>query len=146
MRSSRNGSQIPLTRASQRPPGSACIALLVVIGLIGGTGLGLWIGWDVAPVEYVDTDITYLHPVYQEDYLLMVSEAYALDGDLDAARARVALLSLPDPANAVADLAERAVARNAPAAHVRALARLADALGARRERLRPYTSPPEDVP
>jgi hypothetical protein len=122
------------------------IIFLAVIGLLGGTGLGLWIGWDVAPVEYVDTDITYLHPVYKEDYLLMVSEAYALDGDLDAARARVALLSLSDPANAIADLGERAVARNAPASHIRALARLAAALGAQREVLRPYTFPPEGTP
>jgi hypothetical protein len=122
------------------------IILLAVIGLVGGTGLGLWIGWDLAPVEYVDTDIAYLHPVYQEDYLLMVSEAYALDGDLGAARARVALLSLPDPANAVADAGERAVARNAPEAHIRALARLAAALGVQREVLRPYTFPPEEKP
>jgi hypothetical protein len=75
----------------------------------------------------------------------MVSEAYALDGNLDAARARVALLALPDPANALADLAERAIARNAPLPHIRALARLAAAMGAERDTLRSYTSLSEDA-
>jgi hypothetical protein len=114
--------------------------LLALIGLLGGTGLGLWIGWEIAPVEYVDTDIIDLRANYRDDYLLMVSEAYALDGDLDAARARVALLALPEPDDALADLAERAIARNAPPSRIHALALLSAAMGGQRETLRPYLS------
>ena len=117
---------------------------LITLGLACGTGLGLWIGWALAPVEYVDTDISYLHPLYQDDVLLMISETYALDGDLDAARARIALLFLEDPANAAADLAERFVSQDAPLAHVRALAHMSAALGVRRDVLRPYLPVTED--
>ena len=74
--------------------------LLAIVGLAGGVGLGLWYGWEIDPVEWTDTGIAHLHPAYQEEYILMVSEAYALDGDLGIARARIALLELPDPANA----------------------------------------------
>jgi hypothetical protein len=111
---------------------------LMTLGLACGIGLGLWIGWSLAPVEYVDTDLSYLHPLYQDDVLLMISETYVLDGDLDAARARIALLSLADPPDAVADLAERFVSQDAPLAHVRALAHMSAALGVRRDALRPY--------
>lgn len=113
--------------------------LLALAGLIGGTGLALWYGWVINPVTYTDTDIAYLHPAYKREFLLMVGEAYALDGDLDTARARLALLALPDPANAVADLAEEAINQNAPLSHIRALARLAAALGVQRDTLTPYS-------
>lgn len=119
---------------------------LMTLGLACGIGLGLWIGWNLAPVEYVDTDISYLHPLYQDDVLLMISETYALDSDLDAARARIALLSLADPANAVADLAERFALQGAPLAHVRALAHMAAAMGVRRDALRRYLSVTDDTP
>ena len=119
--------------------------LLAFIGLVGGTSLGLWYGWMVDPVEYTDTDIAYLHPLYKEDLILMVSKAYALDGDLDTARARLALLALPAPAESVADLAERQIALGAPPPQVRVLAELADALGARRDTFAPYL-PVEERP
>jgi len=111
---------------------------LTIVGLLLGTGMGLWIGWGIAPVEYTDTDISYLHPNYRDDFLLMVSEAYALNGDLDTARARIALLSLPDPAQAVADRAEKAIAQNSAPAYIRALVRLSIAMGAQRESFGPY--------
>jgi hypothetical protein len=122
------------------------IVLLAIVGLIGGGGMGLLIGWVVAPVEYVDTDISHLSSAYKEEFILMVGEAYALDGNLDTAKARIALLSLSDPSAAIADLAERAIARNAPPSHIRTLARLAAAMGAQRETLRPYLPSTEGTP
>jgi hypothetical protein len=119
--------------------------LLAIVGLLGGVGLGLWYGWEIDPVEYTDTDIAHLHPVYKDEFILMVSKAYALDGDLATARARVALLALPDPANAVADLAERAIAQDAPPPQIRTLAQLANAMGAPRESFQPYLIA-DDVP
>lgn len=115
--------------------------LLLVTGVCGGIGIGLLIGWIVAPVEYIDTDMSYLHAAYKDDFVLMTSEAYALDGDLDAAHARLALLQLPDPAMAVADLAEKAISQNQPLSNIRALATLAAVLGAQRDALLPYLSP-----
>jgi hypothetical protein len=111
---------------------------VALVAVLAGTGLGLWYGWVVNPVEYKDTDVAHLYAVYRDEFILMVGEAYALDGNLDTARARLALLSLPDPANAVADLAEASLSRGASQLDVQALARLAAALGAQRESLYPY--------
>jgi hypothetical protein len=114
--------------------------LLGLVGLIAGTGLGLWYGWEVDPVEYTDTDLAHLHPAYRDDFILMVSKAYALDGDLGRARARMEMLALPDPADATATLAEQAIAQAAPPSRIRPLAQLADALGASRPAFAPYLS------
>jgi len=117
---------------------------IAVLGLLGGVGAGLFIGWGVAPVEYVDTNLSYLHPVYKQEFILMVSEAYALDGDLDVAQARLALLTLPTGrAAAVAELAEEAIAQQWPAQQIGDLARLASALGAQNDALTPYLSLPD---
>jgi hypothetical protein len=101
-------------------------------------GLGLWYGWVLDPLEYRDTDVSHLASVYRDEYVLMVGETYALDGDLDAARARLALLSVPDPAALVADQAQAFISRGASPLDIQALARLAAALGVRRDALSPY--------
>lgn len=124
-----------MRRGRSRP-----IILLLFLGLIVGTAFSLWYGWVVNPLQYTDTDIAHLHPSYRDDLVRMVSEAYAVDADLDKARARLALLSVSDPATLVADLADQAIARNESLAHIRALARLAAALGVQRDSLRPYQS------
>lgn len=54
--------------------------------------MGLAYGWLVNPVEYVDTAPDTLRVDYKTDYILMVSEAYQGDGDLDLALRRLALL------------------------------------------------------
>ena len=113
-----------------------------------GNLLDLELGWEweLDPVQYVDTDMSYLHPIYQDAYVLMVSEAYALDGDLDAARARLALLALPDPAQAVGDRAEKAIAEGISVVHIRALVRLSTALGVQRDAFSPYLSDSDGGP
>jgi hypothetical protein len=114
--------------------------LLGLFGLLAGTGLGLWYGWEVDPVEYTDTDLAHLHPSYKDEFILMVSRAYALDDDLDRARVRLEMLALPDPADATATLAEQAIAQGAPPPRIRVLAELAAALGASRPSFAPYLS------
>jgi hypothetical protein len=118
--------------------------LLTCIGLAAGVGLGLLYSWEIAPVKYTDTDISHLHPAYKDDFILMVSKAYALDGDLSTARARIALLRLDDPGDAVANLAERRIDQNAPPPQIRVLAQLAVAMGSERDRFQPYL--PQDTP
>ena len=114
------------------------LILLALVALLGGMGLGLWYGWVLDPVEYRDTDVSHLASVYRDEYVLMVAETFMLDGDLDAARARLALLAVPDLPGRVADQAQAALARNASQLDVQALARLAAALGAERDALKPY--------
>jgi hypothetical protein len=114
----------------------------MLVAVLAGVGLGLWYGWVVNPVEYKDTDVAHLYAVYRDEYILMVSEAYALDGDLDTARARLALLSLPEMASTVADLAESAASQGKPRLDAASLAHLAADLGAQRDTLSPYLDLP----
>lgn len=132
-------------KTEMRPKRAWIFLLVTMLGLLAGIALGLYMGWWVAPVEYVDTSLVYLHPIYKSDFILMVSEAYALDGDLDIVKARLALLTVSDPADAVADAAESAVNQGQPVAQIRVLARLAAALGAQRDSLLPYLSTDEQA-
>ncbi len=66
------------------------LAFLIAIAV--GLGLGLYYGWVVSPVAYVDTAPNTLREDYKADYVLMVAEAYQGEGDLPAARRALALL------------------------------------------------------
>ncbi len=74
------------------------IAFLLSIAV--GLGIGLYYGWVVSPVDYVDTAPNTLRPDYKADFVLMTAEAYQADGDLEAARRTLALLG-EDPVEAV---------------------------------------------
>jgi hypothetical protein len=103
---------------------------LLLIALLVGLGLGLYIGWVAAPVEYVDASPASLHQSYQDDYLLMIAAAYAGDGDLAAARSALAPLELADPVASLNDALARLAAAGLPAADQERLAALAAALAA----------------
>ncbi len=118
------------------------IALVTLLGL----GLGLIAGWFWWPVEYYDTEIADLKETYQADYVLMVSDAYALTGDVDVAWERLSRLGAPDVAALVLSRAEAALAAGVTAAEVGRLARLAAALGASSPTLAPYLTPVSHAP
>jgi len=107
---------------------ASLITLLLSVAL--GLGAGLYIGWVVSPVQYVDTDPASLSQAYKDDYVLMIATIYAENGDLAAARARLAALGFADPGPAVAAAARRFVAAQKPEADLRRLARLAAAFNA----------------
>ena len=108
------------------------------LALLAGAGLGLFLGWVVSPVQYVDTDPPSLRQDYQDDYVLMIAAVYARDGDLVLARARLTGLGFSDPGPAVAGAAERYLAVPAPAPDLQRLARLAAAFNAVSPALQPY--------
>ena len=60
--------------------------LWLLPGLAVGVGLGLLIGWVIAPVTYYDTVPAQLHPLYQEEYVRLVALTYAVTQDLEAAQ------------------------------------------------------------
>ena len=122
------------------------VLLLTLLGLGLGAGLGLAVGWFWWPVEYTDTEITDLKEAHRADYVLMVSGAYVLTGDLDAARERLSLLGVPDVAVLVRSRAEAALAAGASGAEIGRLARLAAALGASSPMLVPYLTPVPGAP
>jgi hypothetical protein len=100
------------------------------VGIVVGLLAGLLVGWVLWPVQYTDTNIADLKPAYQDEYILMVSAAYATSGDLEQARAQLVRLNDPGPALRVAILAEALIARGADPGDIERLVNLADALGA----------------
>ena len=109
-----------------------------LLALVAGLGLGLFIGWVVSPVQYVDTDPPSLRQDYKDDYVLMIAADYARTEDLVLARARLAGLGYGDPGPAVAAVASRFIAADAPESDLRHLAQLARAFNALTPGLQPY--------
>jgi hypothetical protein len=105
--------------------------LLFVAGLGLGLGAGLLYAWVIRPAQYVDTDPTSLRADYKTEYIQLVAQSFAVDGDVDRARARLIALGEPDPARTVTALAQRAAASGGDPDTVWSLAALASALGAR---------------
>ena len=112
------------------PRMSRTALLLILVGMAAGAGLGLYIGWVAAPVQYVNTAPGSLQHAFKDDYVLMIATAYAGDGDLPAARAQLVGLGFADPAAAVTAAYQRLAAAGLPDADQQRLAGLAQALGA----------------
>jgi hypothetical protein len=72
-----------------------------LLGLVLGVVLGLGYAWVVQPVAYFDTSPDTLREDYRTDYVLMVAQAYAPDGDLRWALLRLAALGPTPPADIV---------------------------------------------
>jgi len=123
----------------------AVLALLLV-GVAVGLGVGFLIGWGVWPVEYYDTDPVDLRAEHKEEYIVLVSAAYALNGDLDHAKDRLAKLEEDDIAQVVGDLAEKFLERGEDNTTTRNLVMLADALGSSTEAMLAYVATPTPVP
>ena len=104
--------------------------LRAAAGLVAGLALGFAVGWGLWPVEYTNTSPDVLRQDYLDDYVVMIATAYAVDGDLTAARSRLAQVDSEDPSAVALDLLERLDDANGNAADIAHLARLAQALGA----------------
>jgi hypothetical protein len=100
------------------------------VGLALGLGAGLLYAWVIRPAR-AEADPASLRADYKADYIQLVAEAFAVDGDIDRARARLAALGDADPARTVTALAQRTAASGGDPENVRSLAALASALGAR---------------
>lgn len=71
--------------------------LFFLLAILTGVAVGLWYGWVVNPVQYVDTAPDSLRVDYKADVVLMVAEAFQADQDRDAAARRLALLGDDPP-------------------------------------------------
>jgi hypothetical protein len=111
--------------------------IMIILGLAVGAGLGLTVGW-IAPINSPQTAPSVLSAEWQSDWVLMTAQAYSLDGDLNLARQRLALLGAGDAGARVAQRGEQALAEGLPPVYIGTLARLAAALGARTPTLAPY--------
>ena len=72
----------------------AFFIIAIVVGIAGG----ILIGWELFPPQTAKSEPQTLHVDYKTDYVLMVSEIYHQDGDLDLANTRLTFLgeSLPE--------------------------------------------------
>jgi hypothetical protein len=119
---------------------------ILIIALLAGTVVGLLfgalVGWVIWPVQYTDTDPVDLRPEHKDDYVVMVSAAYTLDGDLEKAEARLAKLGVDDVGQVVADLVSRYISIGASLVDIRNLVQLADALGSSDRAMLDYIATP----
>ena len=117
---------------------AALLFLGIALGL--GVGLGLVMGWGIWPVDYYDADPVDLKAEHKEEYIVLVSASYALNGDLDQATARLAKLEEEDIAQVAADVAEKYLQRGEDSVATRNLVMLADALGSSTEAMLAYVA------
>lgn len=86
---------------------SRWVKFLLVIVL--GIASGMFYGWVVNPVEYVDIAPDSLRVDYRTDYVLMTAEAYQVNHDLGTAVRRLALLGDMPPVDTVTTAIEYAL-------------------------------------
>jgi hypothetical protein len=85
------------------------LVAIVPVGCLAGLLFGLFVGWQLFPIEYVNTEISDLGPDDNEQFVLMVAGEYASDHDVDRARQRLDELDSANPEQYVAMLAEEYV-------------------------------------
>lgn len=113
----------------------------LLTGLVLGVVIGLAYGWLLSPVSYTDTPPVALRADYKDQYRTLIALAYAANGDLGRARARLALLGDEQAGEVVANQALRAAAEGRPQSEVQSLAVLAEALGSPVDVVAPTPSP-----
>jgi len=126
--------------------GSGSLLIALFVGVATGLALGLTLTWLVWPVQYYDTDPVDLRPEHKEDYIVLVGAAYAVDGDLARAEARLAKLEEKEIGSMVAGLAERYLQEGRDVEETRGLAKLADALDVSTSAMLVYIATPTPLP
>jgi len=99
-----------------------------LIALSLGFGLGLTYAWVFSPVKYVDAEPLALRDNFKDHFRSAISAAFASNGDLERARARLSLLGDPNPAQALTAQAQRMLAAGEALETIQQVAMLASAL------------------
>jgi len=105
----------------------------VFLSLVGGTLLGLiaglFIGWVVAPTEYVNSPMTSLAQRWRDEYTVMIAAGYAVDRDLNGALERLRQLGVENVPQYVQDITERYITNSRNIGDILLLVRLAEGFG-----------------
>lgn len=104
-------------------------ASLLLLGLLIGLSLGLYYAWIVEPVAYVAAAPARLSTENRAAYLLLVSQAYAANGDWEKAQQRLAALDDPAIKQTVNDQFESYLRAGRPTSELQSMAGLAYRLG-----------------
>ncbi len=115
--------------------------LSLVLGFATGLAIGLFITWQVWPVEYYDVDVIDLRAEHKEDYVVMIAAGYGQDGNLQLAAMRLEELGLEDPTQTLLYLFGR-YREAGYEEESRSLARLAYDIGVQDVALLPYIEAP----
>lgn len=97
----------------------------ILIGLLSG----LFIGWVVAPTEYVNSPMTALAQRWRDEYTVMIAAGYAVDRDLNGALERLRRLGVPNVPQYVQEITERYITNSRNVNDIRLLVRLAEGFG-----------------
>jgi ABC-type antimicrobial peptide transport system permease subunit len=101
----------------------------MLVGILIGLLSGLFIGWVVAPTEYVNSPMTALAQRWRDEYTVMIAAGYAVDGDLNGALERLRRLGVPNVPQYVQEITERYITNSRSVADIRLLVRLAEGFG-----------------
>ena len=123
-------------RRMRRVSRSALYNLL--FGLLLGLVSSLYYAWELAPVKYSDNSPQALRGGYAHDFLLLIAQTYFVEQDISRAHLRMGMLSLEEPGQFVANRVEEMVSAGSTTADIRAMAVLAQALGANNPAMDPY--------
>ena len=102
------------------------LLLGLVFGLIGG----LYYAWIIDPVVFTNASPARFSDRYREEYIILVSQSYAVNENWPLAQQRLAALDDPNIAETVNGLLETAVRQQRPAPLLEQLAVVARQLGA----------------
>jgi hypothetical protein len=115
-------------------------------GFLMGLSLRLAYTWVIDPPPLSDTTPAVLNPHDKEIYTVLIAADYAATGDLDRTQKRLAALEDSDIENTIVVMAERYINESRDARDIRALARLADALGGTSAAMRPFIATQTSTP
>jgi hypothetical protein len=118
----------------------------VLAGIVIGLLVGLWLGHDTQLAEDYTVALADLEEQRREDYIVLVSALYALEGDLTRAQERLARLNEEDAAQLVGDLAVKYIEGDKGLEVAQDLATLAHALGASDKVMLAYVVTPTHTP
>jgi hypothetical protein len=115
-------------------------------GFLMGLSLSLVYTWLIDPPPLSDTTPAVLNPHDKEIYTVLIAADYVATGDLDRTQQRLTELEDSDIENTIVVMAERYINESRDARDIRALARLADALGGTSAAMRPFIATQTSTP
>lgn len=119
----------------------ARLFISTVVGVIIGAMIGLFVGWEVMPVEYVNSPMTDLAQRHKDDYTVMIASGYLADGDAIGAIERLRVLNVDNVPAYVQEITERYITNSRNLEDIKNLVALSEGLG----RLTPIMQPYRDV-
>jgi hypothetical protein len=101
------------------------------IGLMIGAIIGLIFGWELLPVQVIQSPMSDLSRRFKDEYTIMIADAFQVDQDINEAIRRLQPLGFPNIPIYVREVTERYISESGPGREVdiRTLVVLSRALG-----------------